>query len=107
MSAFRPFPLLGNPHVQTVLGNLLSAGRLTYPSITSAVPLDDGDRVAIHDTPPPAWQEGDPIAVLVHGLGGCHQSPYILRVGQRLADRGVRVVRMDLRGSGAGIALAR
>jgi uncharacterized protein len=47
------------------------------------------------------------VAVLVHGLGGCHQSGYMLRLGRALCRRGMRVLRMDLRGVGAGETLAK
>jgi hypothetical protein len=107
MHTFLPLPFLSNPHVQTVLGNLLSGPALTFPSVAEVVALADGDRVVIHDSTPRAWREGGPIAVLVHGLGGCHDSANVVRVTQRLANRGVRVFRIDLRGSGAGITLAR
>jgi uncharacterized protein len=107
MPTFLPLPFLRNPHVQTVLGNLLSGPALTFPSIAEVVALVDGDRVVIHDSTPGAWREGGAIAVLIHGLGGDHNSANVVRVTQRLANRGVRVFRMDLRGSGAGMALAR
>jgi stearoyl-CoA desaturase (Delta-9 desaturase) len=50
---------------------------------------------------------GGRIALLVHGLSGSHDSGYMRRVGRRLLRRGLRVVRMDLRGCGQGTALAR
>ncbi|HEX5105778.1 MAG TPA: alpha/beta fold hydrolase, partial [Pirellulaceae bacterium] len=56
---------------------------------------------------PPAWQPGDPVALLLHGLGGCHQSGYMQRCAAKLNERGYRVFRMDLRGYGAGFPLAR
>lgn len=105
MRSFNPYRLLGNPHVQTVLGTVLGGGPLTVPSVPVAVPLTDGDHVIVHDSAPAAW-DGGAVAVLVHGLGGCHQSGYIVRVTERLTARGVRVYRMDLRGCGAGAALA-
>src|SRR5262245_50734261 len=52
---FRPFPLLGNPHVQTVLGSLLSGPALTFPTRERYVLLDDGDRLALHDSVPARW----------------------------------------------------
>ncbi len=47
------------------------------------------------------------MALLVHGLGGCHQSAYMQRIAARLTARGVRTFRLDLRGCGAGFSLAR
>ena len=48
-----------------------------------------------------------PAAILVHGLAGCADANYMVRVSQRLLRLGVRVVRMNLRGSGDGFGLAR
>ena len=104
---FRPLPLLGNPHVQTVLGNLMSWTRDRHVSVQRSVPLPDGDALAVHDSVPATWQSGRPIAVLVHGLSGCHRSSYLRRVANQLGAAGVRVVRLDLRGTGAGMKLAR
>ena len=47
------------------------------------------------------------VAILLHGLGGCHQSTYMQRCSAKLRAAGVRVFRMDLRGCGAGLMLAR
>ena len=105
--AFRPLPLLSNPHLQTVLGNLLSWTRDRHAATMRTVPLPDGDALAIHDSAPASWQSGGPIAVLVHGLAGCHRSGYMRRIANRLTVNGVRVVRLDLRGAGAGMKLAR
>ncbi len=107
MTPFRPLPLLGNPHLQTVLGHVLAGARLTFPSRPARVALADGDALAIHDTTPRHWHRGGPVAVLVHGLGGCHDSPYVRRVTQQLALGAARVIRVDLRGCGAGARLAR
>jgi predicted alpha/beta-fold hydrolase len=107
MQSFRPLPLLSNPHVQTVLGNLLRWTRDRLPARLSTVGLPDGDALALHDAAPPLWRSGAPIALLVHGLGGCHQSSYMRRLSNRLSAHGLRVLRLDLRGVGAGMTLAR
>ena len=39
---------------------------------------------------------------MIHGLAGCHTSPYMQRIARKLNHRGVRTFRMDLRGCGAG-----
>ena len=46
------------------------------------------------------------MALLVHGLGGCHRSPLLVRLAAKLNERGVRVFRWDMRGCGAGVGLA-
>lgn len=71
------------------------------------VTLADGDALAVHDSCPPAWRTGEPIALLVHGLGGCHRSGYMRRITNGLTVAGVRVFRLDLRGAGSGMKLAR
>lgn len=119
--------------MQTIIGSYLPWRRVPYRAMQRQVKLDDGDAIVLHDdcplvseraphpneseieagspVPPHSgtsrWQAGDPTVVLVHGLGGCHQSNYMQRCAAKLLAKGVRVFRMDLRGCGAGISLAR
>jgi predicted alpha/beta-fold hydrolase len=102
---FRPLPGLGNPHLQTILGNWWKGPPLT--GRRCRVHLDDGDELVLHDNQPACWGSSDPVALLVHGLGGTHQSGYMQRTTAIFLRNGVRVVRLDLRGCGAGIGLAR
>jgi len=95
-------PFLNNPHLQTVLGAFWSSARPLRRASTTYVSLPDGDALAVHLATPRLWRTGDPIAILVHGLGGCHQSPYVIRVANRLLKRGIAVAAVDLRGAGAG-----
>ncbi len=104
---FRPLPLLRNPHIQTVLGALVPGLHCPLPDQRRVLPLPDGDRLVLHNNTPLGWMPGDPLALLVHGLSGSHLSPHIRRLAALLLARQVRVVRMDLRGAGAGVALAR
>jgi predicted alpha/beta-fold hydrolase len=104
---FRPLPFLRNPHIQTVLGALMPGPNCPFPDRRSLVRLSDGDCLVLHNNTPPGWKLGDPLALLVHGLSGSHASPHICRLAALLLMRRVRVVRMDLRGAGAGVALAR
>lgn len=107
MASFQPLPLLGNPHVQTILGSLLSGGQRLASARRHVIALPDGDRVVLHETPPRRQPAQETLALLVHGLGGSHRSGYMQRTTNRLRDLGWRVFRMDLRGAGAGLALAR
>lgn len=104
---FRPLPFLRNPHVQTVLGALMPGLHCPLPDQRHVLLLPDGDRLVLHNNTPLGWKPGDPLALLVHGLSGSHASPHIRRLAALLLARTVRVVRMDLRGAGAGLALAR
>ncbi len=105
--AFYPLPFLGNPHVQTLLAYVLSGPPFAHPTAERHVRLADGDRLALHDSAPAGWRPGGRIALVVHGLGGSHRSAHVRRQALALLRRGVRVVRVDLRTAGRGIALAR
>ncbi len=105
---FRPLPLLGHPHIQTLLGHLLPGGpALSVPTREQAIRLPDGDGLMLYDNVPPAWKPGGRIALLVHGLTGSAESRGVTRLAGRLLASGLRTVRMDLRGAGKGLALAR
>jgi predicted alpha/beta-fold hydrolase len=106
-SDFRPLPLLGNPHIQTLLAHLLPGPAVRLPTQRHVLWLPDGDGLVLHDTVPPAWQPGEPIAVVVHGLTGSHASRNVRCLAVCLLKRGARVVRLDQRGAGAGLPLAR
>lgn len=107
LPGFRPLPLLGNAHVQTILANVLGGSAPRLPARILRVDLPDGDALAVHDTRPTSWRPGRPIVVLIHGLGGNHRGPYLRRLGAFLTRHGLRVGRLDLRGAGAGKAWAR
>ena len=104
---FEPHPLLRNGHWQTIIGRYLSAPSAWPNSRDRDVALDDGDALRVVDSVPEGWRPGDPAVVLVHGLAGSAASPYVIRVANTLLGRGVRAVRMNLRGAGDGFGLAR
>src|SRR5262245_25590407 len=90
-----------------MVANLLPAPRLNRPAGLHEVRVPDGDRLVLHDSVPARWRPSGPIVVLVHGLGGSHRSPYMVRLANALTGRQARVVRLDLRGAGAGAGRAR
>jgi predicted alpha/beta-fold hydrolase len=104
---FQPLPGLTNPHVQTFLGAFLPGTVCPSPERRQVVRLADGDALVLHENTPRGWKPGDPLALLVHGLAGSHASIHIARVSAQLLARRVRVVRIDLRGAGHGLPLAR
>lgn len=104
---FRPLFGLGNPHVQTLLAVYCKSRAFPYPVVRRRVRLADGDQLLLHDTQPATWRPSDPLAVVVHGLASSHRSGGIVRLTRGLVARGVRAVRVDLRGTGAGFRLAR
>jgi predicted alpha/beta-fold hydrolase len=104
---FRPPLWLQGGHAQTVAGTFWPGRLPRYQAEARRVTLDDGDVIVVHDDCPPHWQPGGLVTMLIHGLAGCHLSPYMVRIAAKLAARGVRVFRMELRGCGAGAGLAR
>ena len=104
---FRPFSLMGNRHLQTLLGSLSDSSPPEFPSKEVVLPVSDGDSILVLDSKPVSWVPGKPIAILVHGLTGSHRSSHVVRVGDRLYRRGCRVIRMNQRGAGPGLHLAR
>lgn len=106
LPAFRPHPLVRGGHLQTIVGNFLPS-RVVCRSQVRQVPLADGDGIALHEDSGAGDASYRDVVILVHGLGGCHQSTYMMRCSAKLQARGFRVFRMDLRGCGAGMSLAR
>jgi len=104
---FRPHPLFPTGHLQTLAGLFLPHGQTDQRALQHPVILDDGDQIILHDDCPATWSAGDRTALMIHGLAGCHASPYMQRIARKLVHRGVRTFRMDLRGCGAGVGLAR
>jgi predicted alpha/beta-fold hydrolase len=104
---FVPHPLLRGGHAQTLSTIFWPGPSFPYRARKVTVAVDRGDTIVLHDDRPAAWQPGDRVAMLSHGLSGCHHSTYMQRVAARLNERGVRTFRVDLRGCGAGMGLAR
>src|SRR5690242_11079531 len=93
---FRPLLGLGNAHVQTLLAHWWTGHVPSLNAEERVVPLADGDRLVLHDSISAGWQPGGRVAVLVHGLGGCHQSGPMQRLAGMLLPSGFRVIRVDL-----------
>lgn len=102
---FDPHLLFRGGHLQTIVSIRSTLGTDLMPK-QHTVAVSDGDAIVLHDDCPPEWREGDESMLLIHGLAGCHAAPYMLRLADQLVRRGVRVFRMDMRGCGAGHALA-
>jgi predicted alpha/beta-fold hydrolase len=104
---FEPHPCLRSGHAQTIVGRYWPAPRARLAATAQEVGLADGDRLIVLESVPRGWASPQPTAVLVHGLAGCAEAPYMVRLGVRLVHRGIRVVRVNLRNSGIGFGLAR
>ena len=93
-------------HAQTLAAAYWPAQLPEHRAVARRVELDDGDVVVVHDDCPEGWPLDGRVALLAHGLGGCHRSPLLVRLAAKLNERGVRVFRWDMRGCGAGVGLA-
>lgn len=103
---FSPLPLLSSPTTQTILGNIPTL-LPEPPSLTHLIPRPDGDFIACEVSTPPGWQAEDPTAILIHGLCGSHRSPSLVRLARQFYQKGVKAIRMNLRGCGSGKGYAR
>lgn len=104
---FQPPWWLRGGHQQTLAAGCWFGHLPQYSATPHEITLSDGDTVVVHDDRPLNWRPGGNVALLMHGLSGSHQSPLLVRLTEKLTQRGIRVFRWDLRGAGAGQGLAR
>ncbi|MBS0654201.1 MAG: alpha/beta fold hydrolase [Verrucomicrobia bacterium] len=104
--AFKPLPGCTSPHAQMILTQLLRTGKAP-PSAGWHVSIGQGDCLCCEVSTPKSWQENGKCIVLVHGLGGSHNSPYMVRMARKLYAKGHKVVRVNLRGCGSGRLLSK
>jgi predicted alpha/beta-fold hydrolase len=107
LQPFEPHPWLRGGHVQTIVGRYWPMPWQGLDSTAHEMALPDGDRLVLLESTPPGWEPTRPTAMLVHGLAGCAEATYMVRLGVRLVGMGIRVVRVNLRGAGRGFGLAR
>ena len=92
-SAFAPARGLGNAHVQTLYGTFFrSPPPLPYRAETWTTPDDDFLVVHVAEAATPG-----PLAILLHGLEGSAQSPYVLGLGRRLRQLGYSILALEQR----------
>jgi len=94
---------LANPHLQTIASTLSIAP--DPPAHEQRVMLDDGDQISLQITEP-IVDKGRTV-LLLHGLCGSHTSVYMRRLAAVCRQKGFRAVRMNMRGWGSGLGLAR
>jgi len=107
LTRFRPAWWLPGGHVQTLSAAFWKGHQAREAGVARQIALPDGDSLIAMDDCPSQWQPGDPVLLMMHGLGGSAQNSLLVRVAWKLNQRGVRVFRLNLRGCGAGAGLAR
>jgi len=103
---FKPFPFFTGCHIQTVAASFLTFSRY-LESVKRIVYLADGESITYQTSTPAHWKSTDPTVVMIHGLCGSHRSAYLVRLAKKLDKRGIRTIRINLRGCGSGKGLAR
>jgi predicted alpha/beta-fold hydrolase len=88
-----------------VRDTLVASPQLPEQGQLRQFPLPDGNRLLARLDPP---SQGPPqgLVVVIHGLSGGSDDKGQRRLGQALADEGFAVIRLNLRGAGAGRLLA-
>ncbi len=107
LQPFEAHSLLKNPHMQTIIGRYLPGPRPGRRARLHKIACHDGDVLVALENRSTRKSAFKKIMVLMHGLAGDAESPYMLRMASRCLERGWSVFRMNHRGCGAGAGLAR
>ena len=100
---FDPHPWLRGGHAQTLAGRYWPTPRQGLASTAHEMALADGDRLVLLESPPPGWEPTRPTATCWStGWRAAPSLPYMIRLGARLVDMGIRVVRVNPARGGAG-----
>ncbi len=99
-----PFPLRGTA-AQTIGGVLLPPPAALPPSQRLELEVEPGERLLLLRSPAPGPPRGR--LLLLHGLGGSADSRYLRHTLAAAHARGWEVIRVNARGAGDGLALAR
>ena len=102
---FRPHPLFGNGHAQTLAGHMWPRRRLKRQPHNNddearLFEIEPGVKMLAHCRWQPERQE-HPTIVLVHGMEGDNTSVYILGTAQKAYGAGFNVLRLNMRNCGA------
>jgi hypothetical protein len=96
---FKAHPLLPGGNLQTIGGYVLSQPKRLPADDVMWVAVDESDKVAL-DCNFPSTTDPKGVVLLMHGLGGCGESPYILRLARRFLDQEWITIRLNHRGCG-------
>ncbi|GAC1334756.1 MAG: alpha/beta fold hydrolase [Isosphaeraceae bacterium] len=94
-------------HAQTIGGRYLPARPVRLESVEHFIEIGDEESLSVFESTPVGWRVERPAALLLHGLAGCARSPYVERIAERLVKKGVRAVRVNMRGAGSGFGRAK
>jgi predicted alpha/beta-fold hydrolase len=99
-------PQLAHPWVQTIIADTLSSfSQKPLPFCDEIIELEGGDRLLCALDTPDHWN-GERSCILLPGLTGHAESPYMLRLTCKLLEVGVQCMRVNYRSCGRGIGLS-
>jgi predicted alpha/beta-fold hydrolase len=104
LRAYRPPVWLPGRHLQTIVPSVVAARGLGGTGETLDVPVAPNAAVRCAVDRPPGRSTGT--LLLVHGLGGSADAPYMIRTARHALDRGRTTVRMNLRTCGGTESLS-
>ncbi|WP_288129117.1 hydrolase [Microbulbifer sp.] len=96
---FTPAIGLGNCHLQTIFPRY-HRPRPWIPTQCQWLDTPDGDRIALHTPAPLKNDPASPIVLVLHGLEGSVESPYMQGIMQALLAEKLQVAVMHFRGCG-------
>ena len=104
---FVPHRLLAGFHRQTIAASLLRIAREPQ-SVIREVRVNENNSLRTRCTwhEPDRVEQGRPVMVLLHGMGGSAGSPYMRGTASKAFDAGFDVVRINQRGADGTAALA-
>ena len=103
---FKPHPIVRGGHLQTLVGKFAGQEKPIIADTLHRIQVSGGDEMAI-EINKPTEQDNGKLLVLFHGLGGCSESPYMLRMCRKAVKRGYTVARVNHRGCGRHTAECR
>lgn len=103
---FQPLRGFSSGHLQTILQVYCPKGT-PPPSQNLLIHLEDDNHLSCEVSTPHDWNPRNQTVALIHGLGGSHQSNYMMRLARKIFLSGQRAVRINLRGCGSGKNLSR
>lgn len=104
---FIPHPWLAGGHLQTIIGYYLPGSQRLGQTSLRTVNVSDDDALVICENHPMHDKPFKGCVLLMHGLGGHADSPYMLRLAALFSEHGWISFRMNHRGCGEGRGLAR
>ena len=104
---FNPYPLLKGGHRQTISGYYLPSPKNLRGTYVHHIKVSGGDKLALCENRPNRKSTFQRAILFMHGLGGNADASYMLRIAQLFQNRGWITFRMNHRGCGEGVGLAR